>query len=160
MALQGYRDWTNHNDQDAFLALMGQLSSMYKGQQAAALTESDMKLWFEDLNAWPLADVTDVMRDWIRENDFMPRVSNIRRLLKMTAKQKGHVFDHAAGKYVERPLLTAQTQEKPPVPPPKEFVNELSKLKTTISPSGRRSEWTEDHRRIEEELDRRAGKNV
>ena len=158
-ALQGYRDWNDvGGDRAAFLALMSQLCSMYKGQQAAALNKSDLELWFVDLNAWPLDDIVDVMTDWRRENDFMPRVSNIRRLLKVVGKQKGYIYDHAAGKYAERPLLTAQEQEKSPVPPPREFSDALEQMKALMSPGRSRVEWTDEHRRLEEELDRREGK--
>ena len=161
-ASRGYRDWNDVNgDRAAFLAVMSQLCSMYKGQQAAALNKSDLALWFGDLNAWPLDDIAEAIKLWRWDSDFMPRVSNIRRLLKVAGSKKDYFLNHDTGRYEQRPLLTAQVTEKGTAPPPKEFREALVTMKRHSSRLNREAEaaapgWTEEHKQIEEELDRQA----
>ena len=125
-------------DRMAFARVMSELSSIYKGQQASGLNKSDLDIWFNDLSPWPIEDIREAARLWRTDTtpagngrvlgEYMPRIANIIARLKIIAKNRGYVFDHRTGKYVERPLLTVQETDRRPVPPPKEFTEAMDKL--------------------------------
>ena len=142
------------SDRMAFARVMSELSSIYKGQQASGLNKSDLDIWFNDLSAWPVDDIREAARLWRTDTtpvgngrvlgEYMPRIANIIARLKIICKQRGYVFDHTTGKYVERPLLTVQEQERHPVPPPKEFVEAMAVLREKYSSRGQQKQGKED----------------